>query len=435
MSEKRLVVFRPGARDAPRILSEVLDLDKVDGPFSRRNIEHLGIAGGEAEEVARYYGRLHIGVGVLNEHQADVLLRSSDVISVEENAVREIPPIPELREGTVFLHGGADNSPSSIQRDYFEIRAAALNCPGPQRTEMLASTATSLRSWCLSIIGLDGSVDGAPTEGEGAKVAILDTGIDSDHPDFSDCRDRGAIQVASFVPHSPVFDGHGHGTHCAGIIVGQASSSGGLRYGVAPETELAVGKVLDDQGKGRDDAIVDGIDWAVDAGARVISLSLGACRALNEPASGLYETIAQTLLDEGLGVLIVAAAGNGSDRPDRRAPVWNPAACDSIMAIAAIDRFHRVSKFSCAGLDDVGKLSLCAPGVDVHSCWPGGGYRKLSGTSMATPHVSGVAALLIGREPKIPARRLRTLLEDSTKPIGDPVDFGSGLLCCVKAHI
>lgn len=211
------------------------------------------------------------------------------------------------------------------------------------------------------------------------------------------------------------------------MVGGPGTSAGRRRYGVAPDVELFVGKVLGDNGRGRDDWILDGIDWAADAGARVISMSLGAPRRVGGRFTNTYETVAENLLESSPGTLFVAAAGNESNRPWSTAPVGNPAACPSVMAVAALDYRKQVGFFSCRQMDDLGEVDLSAPGVSVYSAWTGGGYRSISGTSMATPHVAGIAALYLERAPDLSARELWDRLLASVVPLGDRRDFGQGL--------
>jgi subtilisin family serine protease len=225
-----------------------------------------------------------------------------------------------------------------------------------------------------------------------------------------------------------VQDGHGHGTHCAGIVGGPSEPAGGRRYAVAPNVDLLVGKVLADSGAGTTEQILDGIDWAADHGARVISLSLGTARSLGARSSAAYERAAETLLNQDPGVLIVASAGNSSGRPFLTSPVENPAACPSVLAVAAIDSEKRIADFSCGQEDPIGAVDLCAPGASVHSAWTGGGHRSAGGTSAAAPHVAGVAALHLETCPTLTAVELRRLLLDGALPLGEASVFGRGLV-------
>ncbi len=280
-------------------------------------------------------------------------------------------------------------------------------------------------SWCLTLIGIGPNFTG-PT-GKGVKVAVLDTGIDLEHPDFAG-RFPGGNNTANFIAGQTIQDGYGHGTHCAGIIAGPVQSAGGRRYGVSPDAELLIGKVLNDQGSGYDDQILDGIVWAADAGARVISMSLGSARGMDEPFSDLYEVVAENLLNDGAGTLIVAAAGNERIRQIFTKPVGNPAACPSILAVAAVGQDRQVGRFSCRQMDEIGKVAISAPGVQVYSSWTGKGFKTISGTSMATPHTAGVAALYLQEQPTLTASELVSLLRTRAEPLGDPKDFGNGLV-------
>jgi subtilisin family serine protease len=275
-------------------------------------------------------------------------------------------------------------------------------------------------TWGLDAVGVLRRPD---LSGAGIKVAVLDTGLDLTHPDFSHV---AAANTASFVGTATAQDGHGHGTHCCGTVAGPQAPGFGPRYGVAPGVELLVGKVLADDGFGMTSQIIDGITWALDQGAQVISMSLGSRRAEGAPFSRVYEMVFRRLLAEG--VLPICAAGNESDRPDVIAPVGNPAACPGSMSVAAVDRRMAPGFFSCGQVDQIGLLDIAGPGVGVHSAWTGGGYKRINGTSMATPHVAGVAALHLQADPSVTADDLRALLKMQARPLGPVRDFGAGLV-------
>lgn len=232
--------------------------------------------------------------------------------------------------------------------------------------------------------------------GAGIKVAVLDTGMDLQHPDFRGRR----IVSQSFVAGQPVQDGHGHGTHCVGVSCGPAHSVGGRRYGIAFAADIFVGKVLSNAGSGGDIGILNGINWAVTNGCHVISMSLGQRSCVVRPINPAYEQAGQRALQAG--TLIVAAAGNDSTRPGQICPVSVPANSTTISAVAAVNRCLAIAPFSNGGINPQGGgIDVAGPGVDCYSSWTGGGYRTISGTSMATPHAAGVAALLAQ------ARRIR----------------------------
>lgn len=208
------------------------------------------------------------------------------------------------------------------------------------------------------------------TKGKDIVIAILDTGVDANHPDL-----KGRIIKEKNFTRSPSFnDRQGHGTHCAGI----AAASGDLT-GVAPEAKILNGKVLDDGGSGGTDGIAAGIDWAVAEGADVISMSLGgASPDPHMPAAIKRATDA--------GVIVIVAAGNEGPGPNTDG---YPARYEGVISVAACDKNKAIANFSSRGKS----VWITAPGVNVRSTYPGGQYATMSGTSMACPGAAGVAAL------------------------------------------
>ncbi|MXP66157.1 protease [Roseomonas sp. M0104] len=267
--------------------------------------------------------------------------------------------------------------------------------------------------------------DASRYSGKGIAVAVLDTGIDLSHPDFV----GRVLASESFVDGEEVQDGQGHGTHCAGVVCGPRTPSRLPRYGVAPDALLHVGKVLGNDGVGTDTSILGGIEWALGKKCAIISMSLGAPVAKGAPRSPAFEQVGRRALDAG--TLIVAAAGNDSRRPGRVAPVSHPANCRTFVAVGALDPNLSVAWFSNAGLDpDGGQVDIAGPGVDIRSAWPlAETYRLESGTSMATPHVAGVAALLAESDPSLRGHALANRLYQKARrlPIS-AVDTGTGLV-------
>lgn len=259
--------------------------------------------------------------------------------------------------------------------------------------------------------------------GSGIDVAILDTGLDERHPDFA-TRDP---RLRSFIPGEAVRDGNGHGTHCAGTSCGSRTVFEGPRYGVAADANIHCGKVLSDAGSGGDQSILAGIDWALTNGCDVISMSLGAGVAFATPHSRIYETVAGRALDRG--TLIIAAAGNESRRPGEVAPVGHPANCPSIMAVAAVDRDEAIAPFSCTSDPASGQVDIAGPGVAVRSSWPiPERYKSISGTSMATPHVAGVAALMAEAYGVRGLDLWAALMRDARRLALASLDVGAGLV-------
>ena len=262
--------------------------------------------------------------------------------------------------------------------------------------------------------------------GMGIKVAVLDTGLDLAHPDFV----GRTIESRSFVDGQNVQDGNGHGTHCCGIVAGKRDPLRLPRFGVASGVDLHVGKVLDDSGQGTDANIIAGIQWALSRECSIISMSLGSPVAPGQRYSPAFQQIARRALERGS--VIVVASGNDSDRRrDILAPVSHPANCPSMIAVAAVDRRLVPAAFSNAGDAASGsKIDLAGPGVDVVSAWPTPSlYKSLDGTSMATPHVAGVAALHAESDGALRGRALLAELVQRARPLSaSNEDVGAGLV-------
>jgi subtilisin family serine protease len=209
--------------------------------------------------------------------------------------------------------------------------------------------------------------------GAGIKVAVLDTGLDLGHPDFS----GRTIATQSFVGE-PVQDLHSHGTHCIGTALGPKSPAGTTpRYGIAYRAQIFAGKVLTNSGSGTTANVLAGMNWAIANRCAVISMSLGSAA----PVQAAYTAAGSAALSKGC--LIIAAAGNDG------AATGSPANSPTIMSVASLDPNSRPSSFS-----NFGKVEIAAPGRDIFSAVPRPArYGTKNGTSMATPHVAGCAAL------------------------------------------
>lgn len=305
-------------------------------------------------------------------------------------------------------------------------------------------------TWGVKAVGAETS----PFSGDGITVAVLDTGIDASHPAFA-----GVDITQEDFTGEGNDDEHGHGTHCAGTVFGRTTDD--IRIGVALGVKRAlIGKVLGAEG-GSSDQIVRAIRWAVDNGANVISMSLGmdfpgyqkqlqaagfppelaTSRALEGYRTNvqLFERLASLVraqADFGQVAVIIAAAGNESQRnqdPNFEIAVSPPAVSEGVISVAALGESNQgltVAPFSNTG------ANVSGPGVQVISAKAGGGLTAMSGTSMATPHAAGVAALWAE---KIKTTSLLNPLQLTSRLIGsattdglqaglDPFDIGAGLV-------
>ena len=239
--------------------------------------------------------------------------------------------------------------------------------------EVLSTSPKQVIDWGVSLV--QAPQMWSMSKGEGVKVAVLDTGVDKNHPDLYPNIKKGMNFTSSNT--SDFGDRQGHGTHCAGIIAACDNLVGVV--GVAPRAQLYIGKVLGDNGQGGIPAIVKGIDWAISEKVDVISMSLGTSA---DPGPALHDAIKRA---HAAGIVIVAATGNENTH------VGWPAVYDEVIAVAAVDQTFGRADFSNFG----DETDVAAPGVDILSTYPTNAYAKLSGTSMATPMVAGVAALVI----------------------------------------
>ncbi|MGK5554209.1 S8 family peptidase [Actinomadura kijaniata] len=266
--------------------------------------------------------------------------------------------------------------------------------------------------------------------GKGVTVAVLDSGYDAGHPDL-----KGVVtRSRGFTDAGPqdVTDRLGHGTHVASTIAGSGEGSGGRYKGVAPDARLAVGKVLDDEGSGSDSGILAGMEWAAtEVRAKVINLSLGA------PDEDGVDPVEKAVndLSARTGTLFAIASGNSG--PGART-LNSPGTADAALTVGAVDGDDHVAAFSGRGprrMDGAVKPDVTAPGVDITAAWAGGGHATASGTSMATPHVAGAAAILAQRHPTWTGGRLKAALIGSAAPAsGTPaVHQGSGRIDVARA--
>jgi subtilisin family serine protease len=357
------------------------------------------------------------------------------------------PPQPRIDVETADTKGRND-----LARD---PEVAALAASMPTRLIDPRDTANSNAegdSWGVAAVGATGS----DYTGADILVAVLDTGIDLAHPAFT-----GVTAGQEDFSGSGNGDRQGHGTHCAGTIFGRDLD--GNRIGIARGVQrVLIGKILADTGAGSSEMAFRGLLWAVEQGAQVISMSLGfdfpgmvrervqqgwppdlatsiALEAYRGNLKMFDALMAMIRARESFspGCVVVAAAGNESKRdvnPDYEIAASLPAAADGVLSIGALGRSaegYTIAPFSNSF------PKLCAPGVDIKSARTGGGLQTMSGTSMACPHVAGVAALwweaaraiaLPNTAATVVARIVATCRLDSLAPHLDPADRGSGMV-------
>ncbi|WP_433270588.1 S8 family serine peptidase [Actinosynnema sp. CS-041913] len=377
-------------------------------------LEDNSVAAG-SREMSRVAG---INAASSLESVTTEVLESSDGVIFHDLGIAVVNAAPDQ----VSALARAADEPGPISVVEPERIVQALAAPAHQEA---GSTVVdeSVFTWGLQAVG----ATLCSSSGAGVRLAVLDTGFTVDHPDFA----GRTVLTNSFIKGETVDDAHGHGTHCIGSAAGPRKPvSGGPGYGVAYEAEIYAGKVLSNAGFGADGGILNGIAWAVANGCAVVSMSLGAAVQPGTPYSQIFEQAAQRALARN--TLIIAAAGNESKRPGKVAPVGHPANCPSIMSVGAVDDQRGTAFFSCGTVDTVGQVDLTGPGVNIYSSWNGKTaetlHKRIQGTSMATPHVAGLAALL-AQQYNARGWELWARLMQSARRLGLPsTDVGAGLV-------
>lgn len=390
-----------------------------------------------AESTSLVFDELGVAVVTLDTDQVRSLnattIGSQLPLAVEPERVVYALSDPEaFRPMVPSIPGSAGNV--SISLDYLKGYRDAIHQLIEQLTNTDADSLGGVRSETNTIPNeltwglLSTRVNTSIYTGAGVRVAILDTGLDLNHPDLA----GRSITGKSFIEGEEVQDGNGHGTHCIGTSCGSLLQTR-PRYGIAYEAEIFAGKVLSDAGGGVDGGILAGINWAIANRCPVISMSLGAPVQPGQNYSRVYEQVGKRSLQRGS--LIVAAAGNDSMRQfGLIQPVSHPANCPSIMAVAALDSRLTVATFSNGGLNPRGgQIDIAAPGVDVYSTWPmPTRYNTISGTSMATPHVAGIAALFCQATGARGNELWAKLIQQAQRLPGPSRDVGSGLAQAIQ---
>jgi subtilisin family serine protease len=259
--------------------------------------------------------------------------------------------------------------------------------------------------------------------GTGVKVGILDTGVDATHPDL-----RGKLVLfKDFVNQKTApYDDDSHGTHVTGTIAGGAAS--GTAIGVAPGAEIIMGKILDSSGSGQDSTILQAMQWIADPDGNpatadqpnIVSNSWGGEGSFTsqDPAQNVY----CQAIDNWIKLGIFPVFANGNEGPEPKS-VGIPAGCPSALTVGAVNASDVIAPFSSVGpavwkTQTLIKPEVSAPGVDILSAKPGGTYQTMSGTSMATPHVAGLLALIYQANPGITVEQASQLLIRGVKDLG-----------------
>jgi subtilisin family serine protease len=284
---------------------------------------------------------------------------------------------------------------------------------GPTPTPTLTPTpGTQPIPWGVARINADDAW--VISTGAGIKVAVLDTGIDRDHPDL----DANLTDCLNFIQSwKTCEDDNGHGTHVSGIIAGENNSFGVV--GVAPNAKIYSLKVLDSRGSGYLSDVIEGLDWAVANKMQVVNMSLGT----SSDVASFSEAVKRV---SAAGITQVAAAGNSG--PGAKTVLY-PAKYPEVIAVSASDSSDGIPSWSSRGPE----IDLAAPGVNINSTYLNGKYKVLSGTSMAAPHVAGTVALRLFLKPGETPSQIETILEANTDPLPlDPKLVGAGLVNALK---
>jgi subtilisin len=343
----------------------------------------------------------HLGIAVLRGND-DGEHRQLTLLAKKHGVVQIIPEFYLFAYDDEVSGGGSEDDHSGTHED-------SLSC-----------------TWGLEAVG----ACSCQYTGKGIKLGILDSGFDRWHPDYAG---RHIRYWSAFGCDAR--DVCGHGTHCAGIAAGPRAVANRMRYGVAPDADLHIYKVLNDSGTGTDGQVLAGINQAMVDGCDVMSLSLGRQAGRATTSNIMFDEAGQMALDEGR--IIIAAAGNSSSRDiGYIAPVDFPANSPTVMAVAAVDSRSNLTNFS-AGTPVGGcGVDIAGPGAGIFSSMPmPRHYQRLRGTSMAAPHVAGVACLWAESDPSLRAKALWNRLVSSAKPLPiNKLDVGAGLVQAPKGN-
>lgn len=447
ISAKQRVTLITGDRVTVDAKGRVVGLDRADGrghiPVQVRKVD------GRTLVIPADAARL-VATGKLDQRLFDVTeLSKAQARKGQKNALKVIVGY----QGAATAAKSDVRDAGTLRRTLKSLNADAVQTPheeAPQLWDALTNgekTASGIAHvWLDGVrkVTLDKSVPqiGAPKaweagyDGKGVKIAVLDTGVDTTHPDLK----TQVTASKNFTTAAGAADKFGHGTHVASIAAGTGAKSGGKFKGVAPGASILNGKVLDDEGFGDDSGILAGMEWAAAQGADVINMSLGG---FDTPEIDPLEAAVNKLSAEK-GVLFAIAAGNSGPET-----VGSPGTADAALTVGAVNDKDKLAGFSSTGPragDGAIKPDVTAPGVEITAASAKGsliaqevgespaGYLTIDGTSMATPHVAGAAAILKQQHPDWSYTELKGALTGSAKGGAyTPFQQGSGRIQVDKA--
>ena len=283
-----------------------------------------------------------------------------------------------------------------------DVLVAALGKPAPKPTP---TPLPEVLPWGIDRIDAELVTTDNTSPAAAIKVGVIDTGIDLNHPDLKAIVKGG---INTIMPSVSYTDDNGHGTHVAGIIAALDNDIGVV--GVSAKVDLYAIKVLNKRGSGYISDIIEGLQWAVDNHLQVVNMSLGASVDVQSFEDAVIAA-------NKAGLVMVAAAGN-----DYGGPVNFPARYSEVIAVSAVGSDNKIASFSCVGPE----IDLAAPGVAIYSTYKGSSYATMSGTSMAAPHVAGVAALaLLANGQSTPLQVLEKLQATAEKISSEEADYAS----------
>jgi len=390
----------------------ILSISGIVAGMSASAIQQAYYVESESPALKALFGVNHQFDGVFSTELGSIKLGLLKLMGVKTEPVQIYEIIGKPVCGNGIVEGGEKCGELNLECPEGYI---CMDCKCKSEEEAIVCHPENQYPW--GVIKVNGG-----SGGEGVTVAVLDTGVDQDHPDLKTNIVGCVTEVTHFKPDTKSCeDEHGHGTHVSGTVLANNGSGSGI-YGVAPEAKLITVKVCDKRGWCYGDDMAAGIRYAADNGANIISMSIGG----DLPDQQVLEAIDYAVDKE---VLVVAAAGN--DGP-AQGSIDYPGAYVKVIAVGAIDYTEAVPSWSSRGVNDGDNIieerevEFGVPGVSIESTYNDGCYAYMSGTSMATPHVSGLAAKLWQDNAENTRNYLQSIANDIW-PMGDDTATGFGL--------